>query len=190
MDYDRILIEDILKGDIDSFEKLINKYQRVVYGYLLKMTFSREEAEDITQEVFIKVYNNLYKYNGSSRLITWILKIAVNEFKTQYKKRKRANYTNHEELFKDIPCDISDLPEVALEMKESGSELMMVLESISLEQKNALILRYIQGFSFKEVGEIMGISTEAAKMRVQRAKENLVKKNPRFSPRGGFAYEV
>jgi len=81
------LISNTLNGDIQSFALLVQAYQGQLYNFIYKMTKSKEDAEDILQDVFVKVYNNLYKYNKNYRFSTWIYTITVNTIKSTYKKR-------------------------------------------------------------------------------------------------------
>lgn len=85
-DRDNMLVESTLKGDVNSFEELVSFYQGRIFNFLSKMTATREDAEEITQEVFIKVYKNLYKYNCKWSFSTWIYRIAVNTLRSEYKK--------------------------------------------------------------------------------------------------------
>ncbi len=173
MDRDSILVANTLKGDIDSFSLLVQNYQNRLYSFLLKMTYSREDAEEILQEVFIRAYNYLYKYNSSLSFSSWIYRIAVNTFKTEYKKKKKNDFVDlHGEMPEDL-CSIDHCPETVYEMKEHYREIIGLVNSLKGEQKMAFLLKNVQGFSYKEVGEILGISAQAAKMRVQRAREAL-----------------
>jgi RNA polymerase sigma-70 factor (ECF subfamily) len=170
---DNILIEYSLKGDIHAFGSLVNKYQNTIYSYLLKVCQSKEDAEDLTQEVFIKVYNNLYKFNYKCKLLTWIFKIAINTFKTEYRKRKKLFVLESDEVLAYMSCDISDFPEQIYERKETLKEAVDMLNKLDFEQKNALLLKYVHDFSHKEIGQILGISEAAVKMKVYRAKKNI-----------------
>lgn len=173
MDRDGILVANTLKGDIDSFTLLVQNYQNRLYSFLLKMTCSREDAEEILQEVFIRAFNYLYKYNSSWSFSSWIYRIAVNTFKTEYKKKKKSDIVDlHSELPEEL-YSIDYCPETVYETKEHYREIIEMVNTLKNEQKLAFLLKNIQGFSYKEVGEILGISTQAAKMRVQRAREAL-----------------
>lgn len=190
MDQDMLLIERILNGETSVFNILIDKYQHIIYGYLLKMSFSKEDAEDMTQEVFIKVYKNLYKFNGKCRLLTWIFKIAVNTFYSEYRNKKRKVHFENDDILAYLSCDFEDYPENALERKEDMREALVILNKLDFEQKNAVILRYIHNFSYKDIGHILGISEEAAKMKVYRAKKKICKITEQQSNKRGVLNEV
>ncbi|HPC99898.1 MAG TPA: RNA polymerase sigma factor [Acetivibrio sp.] len=181
---DNMLVESTLKGNIDSFEELITLYQDKLFNFLSKMTYSREDAEEITQEVFIKVYNNLYKYNNKWSFSTWLYRIAINTLRSEYRKvnnyKKIDYYTN----VPDLPANFSDYPEIAYEIKEQRGEIIKLIDDLKEDQKTALLLRCIQDFSFKEIGDILGISPEAAKMKIQRAKQTICRKYEKLEKGG------
>jgi RNA polymerase sigma-70 factor (ECF subfamily) len=173
LDRDNILVVNTLKGDTDSFSELVQNHQSRLYSFLLKMTYSKEDAEEIMQEVFIRAYNYLYKYDSRWSFSSWLYRIAVNTFKTEYKKKKTRNNIDYYDQLPEELCSIDNCPESVYEMKEHYREILAMIYELKKEQKLAFLLKNVQDFSYKEVGDILGISAEAAKMRVQRAKETL-----------------
>ncbi|EQB88053.1 RNA polymerase sigma-70 factor (ECF subfamily) [Clostridium punense] len=169
---DETLIEKVLAGECQAFEILIKKHQGVIYNYLYKITLSKEDAEDITQEVFIKAYNKLYTFERKANFSTWLFKIAVNTLNDNFKKKKVFELEK-EEAMMSIKCSERDIPEEALSLKEKKLEVLKLLEGLTLEQKNAIILKYVRGFSYKEIGKVLGVSEESAKMKVYRARKKL-----------------
>lgn len=176
MGRDDVLVSGILNGDIDCFSELVATYEGRIYNFLLKMTLSREDAEELLQEVFIKVYNNIYRYDRRWKFSTWIYRIAVNTFKNELRKRKSSCPVDYYNEIPEILCSMQECPEAVYDSKEVYLELVRLIQNLKTEQKIAFILKHIQGFSFKEIGEIMGISAEAVKMKVQRARETLGKR--------------
>ncbi len=87
-----ILISNTLNGDIQSFALLVQAYQGQLYNFIYKMTKSKEDTEDILQDVFVKVYNNLYKYNNNYRFSTWIYSITLNTIKSSIKKKEHPSF--------------------------------------------------------------------------------------------------
>ena len=173
---DDLLVDKVLKGDCKAFEILIKKHQGMVYNYLYKMTLSKEDSEDITQEVFIKAYNNLYKFEKRSNFSTWVFRITINTLNTHFRYKKDYDLNKEEQII-NLHCDSKDIPEEALELKEKNKEVFKILDSLNLEQKNAIVLKYIEGFSYREIGEILGINEDSAKMKVHRAKRKLCELN-------------
>jgi len=181
---DSILVENTLKGDINSFEELMSLYQDKLFNFLSKMTASREDAEEITQEVFIKVYKNLYKYNSKWSFSTWIYRIAINTLRSEYRKVKNVKNVDYYTNVPELPANFSDYPDIAYEIKEQRVEIIKLIDELKEDQKTALILRCMQDFSFKEIGDILGISPEAAKMKIQRAKQTLCRKYEKLAKGG------
>ncbi len=183
-----MLISNILNGDIKSFEILMDKYRNRIYNFLLKMTFSKEDAEDMTQEVFVRAYNSLYQYNSKWCFSTWIFKIAVNVFKTEYTKKKNRESKEVQSLLSNQRISNITEPEKVLENIETKMEVLKMLEELKVEQRAALVLKYVQGFSYKEIGEVLKVSPENAKVRVMRAKKLLANNYSRL--KGGIVHEM
>lgn len=177
---DPVLIESSLKGDIEAFSALVRKYQDRLYNFIMKMNLSREDSEEIVQEVFIKVYNNLYRYNSSWSFSTWLYRIAVNTLRSEYKKRKKTRLIDYYADIQEVAGSSVVHPDESYEIKEQTQEIINLIDSLGYDQKLAFTLRYIQDFSFKEIGDILGISPGAAKMKIQRAKQTLCKKFERL----------
>ncbi|MDP4182647.1 MAG: RNA polymerase sigma factor [Bacillota bacterium] len=187
LDRDEILIKNVLDGNADSFSILVQCYQNQLYKFLYKLTMSKEDTEDILQEVFIRVYNNLYKYSSRWSFSTWLYSIAVNVFKSHYRKKKYDEHNNiHPEELDVLTCSIIDYPEVAYEIKEQRVLIVQLINSLKSDQKIALILKHVQGFSYKEIADILDVSPEAAKMKVQRAKQIILKKYDQLKGRGVY----
>lgn len=182
MKSDEDIVKDILAGNEESFSLLIDKYYHKLMTLCLKMFIYKEDAEDIIQEVFIKVYKNLYKYNGKWAFNTWIYKIAVNTIK-DIRKRK---------VLKTTHLNIEVLPE-NLAFQEGWTDsihnkdiLRSILATMDQDLKTMMILRYYQDLSFKEIGLIFNMSTGAVKMKIFRARERLCKEYSNLCFGGGI----
>lgn len=187
MEKEAALVSDTLNGDIKAFEMLMDMYRNRVYNFILKMTFSKEDSEDLTQEVFVRAYNSLYQYNSKWCFSTWLFKIAVNVFKTEYTKKKNRD-SKKDQILMNAQQNLDNMdPAIAFEKFETRMEILRMLDHLKVDQRAALVLKYVQGFSYKEIGEILKMSPENAKVRVMRAKKQLV---DHFSKRGGMIHEV
>jgi len=184
MDADKQLVKRILNGDTECFNDLINKYFPRTVGFIYKMGVVREDAEDLAQEVFIKVYNNLYKYNESWKFSTWLFKIAVNTYK-DFRKRKQPRT---EEINENIPSGGAS-PEEYLDSVQRQESIRLMFSSLNDDVKSIMVLHYYQGLSLKEIGEIYRISPDAVKMKIFRARKQLSKKYGR-NALGGESYEM
>lgn len=169
---DELLVTKVLSGERDAFDMLIRKYQGIIYNYIFKITLNKEDTEDILQEVFIKAYKNLYRLENKERFYSWLFKIAVNTMNTSFKSKKQGTFVEESEML-DIKCNVKDTPEERLQIKEENLELLKKLSVLNEEERNAIVLKYVQGFSYKEVGEILGIKEETIKTKLHRAKKKL-----------------
>jgi RNA polymerase sigma-70 factor (ECF subfamily) len=171
---ERALVIDALKGELGAFEKIVDAYKNKLFSFLVKMTASRQDAEELLQEVFIRAYTQLEKYNDRWMFSTWIYRIALNTYRTWHKTRKRhQTLPIHEEIISGAPLDN---PEEALEMSEQRREIVGLIQELREKQRIAMVLKYVKGFSYEEIGKILGISEEAAKMKVFRARESICKR--------------
>jgi RNA polymerase sigma-70 factor (ECF subfamily) len=155
----------------------------MVYNLALNYAQNVEDAEEITQDVFVSVYQSLHSFQENSSLSTWMYRITINKsldfLKSKQRKKRFALLTS---LFFDNSNDIKhnppeyNHPGVLLEHKEALGKLFKVINELPNKQKTALILHKIEQKSQAEVAEIMNISLKAAESLIQRAKTNLSKK--------------
>jgi RNA polymerase sigma-70 factor (ECF subfamily) len=168
---EKILVSRALNGDIDSFSSLVYKYQDRLYKFLLGLTFNRQDAEEILQDVFIRTYNYLHKYNSNWSFSTWIHKISVNTFKDYYKHKRKTDFIEYCEDLSIYGSSTNNSLELAYESKELYSEVVKLINNLKNEQRIALVLKFMQGFTYQEIGKVMGTSTVNAKVRVNRARQ-------------------
>ncbi|TYQ15061.1 UNVERIFIED_CONTAM: RNA polymerase sigma-70 factor (ECF subfamily) [Acetivibrio alkalicellulosi] len=170
MQNDDILITNILNGNMDSFSTLVFRYENRIYKFLIKLTSCREDAEEIMQDVFIRVYNYLYRYDSKWSFSTWIYSIAFNSFKDYYKKKRKLSSKKYDYQTGDY-LETCSYMEEDYETKELYAEVVKLINSLKYDQKTALILKHIQGFSYNEIAKILGVSSDNARMKVLRAKK-------------------
>lgn len=185
MNEDKELICRILEGDVQSFSSLVNKYYSRIYSFLYKMNISREDAEDLAQEVFIKVYNNLYKYDDRWNFSTWIFRVAINTLK-DFRKRKGIKT---EELTESHAAIESQSPEAYMENRAQHEMIAKMFNALNEETRTMMVLRYFHGFSLKEIGEICKTSPDAVKMKIFRGRSKLSKLYGE-GKLGGESYEM
>jgi RNA polymerase sigma factor (sigma-70 family) len=161
-----------------SFAAIYDEYKDLVFNVSLQYVQNSADAEDITQEVFVKVHQHLHKYDSAvSSLKTWIYRIAINQ-SLDFLKARRASkrFAFITSLFKNgseaEPVHFNH-PGVALEDKEELKALFGMINRLPGRQKTVLILSKIEERSQKEIAEIMGLSVKAVESLLQRAKENL-----------------
>ena len=150
---DEVLVRSFKKGNEKAFDRIFEKYRMPVYSICYRYTRNEADACDLTQEVFIKVYRNLEKFQMRSKLFTWVYRITVNAC-ISFKRRQRQ----HEPL----PATLSDT-------RHTGEGVVLkvaiddALKRLPERQRMTFILHHYEGYTFSEVGEIMGISSGAAK---------------------------
>jgi RNA polymerase sigma-70 factor, ECF subfamily len=163
------------------FESIYKEYKNLVFNVCLHYVLNREDAQDVTQEVFVKIYHHLHQYNReTASLKTWIYRIAINQSLDFLKaKRTKKRFGFISSLFHpDSNEPIHDLahPGIAMEDKESLEELLLIIQSLPEKQKTAIILTKVEDRPQKEVAEIMDINVKAVESLLQRAKQTIEKK--------------
>lgn len=175
----------ILKGDKDQFRILVERYQQMVFRTCMGFLHNREEAEDLTQDVFIQAYQALARFKGESAFSTWLYRIAVNASLNKIRKSKlKLVFESFENLIgsdrtgsETYPVIKNDEdPEKIIIRQEHSEWLGRALDSLPENQKTAIVLSKYDDLSQKEIAEIMNTSEGAVEALLQRAKKNLRKK--------------
>ena len=178
---DTEIINIILHGNRDKFRVLVEKYQSMVFRTCMGFVHDKDDAEDLTQEVFIQTYQSLSSFKGDSAFSTWIYRIAVNASLNMVRKKSRNLILNRlDSLFvaekgKEIylPAYDSPDPESILIRHEKSKWLQNALDSLPENQRTAIVLSKYDDLSQKEIAAIMKISEGAVEALIQRAKANL-----------------
>lgn len=176
------LVKLALKGDQTAFAELVELYQEKLYHMAYRMLNNRQEAEDVVQETFLRVYNNLERYNDTMKFSTWIYRIATNLCIDRLRKRKPvysldAESNEYEGLdgYSMIPSD-DRTPESELLLSETQRIIHQAIDTLPPKYKTVMILRYIHELSLQEVGDILNMPVTTIKTRVHRGREFLRKK--------------
>lgn len=178
-DEERDIIAKVLQGDINRFESLVLAYEKKIYNLCLRMTSSREDASDLTQEAFLKAYRRLDTFKGDSSFYLWIYKIASNtclDFLRREKKRRSDSLTYEDESGQLIETELPDVrysPELLMDKRNMRESINAGLRELSPEHRNILIMREIGGFSYSEIAEALGITGGTVKSRISRARRQL-----------------
>jgi len=172
------LLEQAKAGNLRAFEELVSSYEKKIYNYCLRMTNSREDAEDLTQEVFVRVYKNIKSFKGGSQLSTWIYRIAHNICIDRYRKSKASVVSLNQPKGEDDEREI-DLPSGSPSPEEHvirGEQQKLLLNCISRlkpEYQTVIILRDIQHFSYEEIAGILNLPLGTVKSHINRARAAL-----------------
>ncbi len=177
---DAYLVQRTLEGDVRAFEALIDKYKNMVFTISFRMLGNHTDAEDASQEVFLRLYNSLSKYNSNHKFSNWLYQITMNICRDELRKRKNAK-TNvsldepiKEEDGKDIASLIPDeynLPERVAEENELRNRLEIAIQKLPKDYKEPLVLRYTKGLSYEDISSILKLPIGTVKIRIHRARK-------------------
>lgn len=176
------LIKKAKDGDSAAFGMLMEKHMNTVYNIALRMTENREDAEDITQDVMIKIFRVLDSFKGNSKFSTWVYRVAVNTCLDELKKKKNKKHFSLDAKIKgedgEIEADIKDdspSPEKLAERRELRDMVGEAIKKLSDEHRAVIVLRDIRGMSYGEIGEILKCGEGTVKSRISRARAQLKK---------------
>jgi len=182
MKNDKLLIKKILAGNNKAFQSLIEEYQRLVSHIVFKMINKEEDKEDVCQDVFIKVYQNLSMFMFESKLSTWIGRIAYNTCINHLEKKKAPLFNDlfPEEVTLDSFADNNINPDKFTEEKDISYRLQTEISNMPPQFRTILTLYHLDEMSYHEIGEIMGLPGGTVKSYLFRArkllKERLISK--------------
>jgi RNA polymerase sigma-70 factor, ECF subfamily len=162
-------VEDVRRGDHEAFGALVIRYEKRLHRLLRRLVHDQEQARDLAQETFLKVYQHLDKFDTSRRFGPWLFRVAVNLAVDWLRKRKPVSRLNHRVRGDDHPMEIIDpdpRPRIDLEQ-----EIQRVLQDIPMAYRTVLILRDLEGFSCSEVAAIAGRREATIRWRLSRARE-------------------
>lgn len=181
---DSQILQGIRNGDETAFKELVENYQDMVINVCNRFVHSREDAMDISQEVFIKAFRSVDQFRGQARLSTWLYRIAVNKSLNFLRDKKRKNIFNSLDLLfdrqKENPADQmedndADVTE-KMEKNEKVDILYQALDSLPKKQRVAVTLNKLEELPYREVAEIMDVSVSETGVLINRGKKALQKK--------------
>lgn len=176
MEEKQILIH-LKNGDEFIYKFIYDLYVRMVYSVCLRMTGNKEEAEDATQDVFIKVFNSINTFREDSKLSTWIYQIAVHVCINKSRRNKVIKFLSLDFWEGEKEMAVNNItPETNLEKAEMRQIVQEAINTLPAKQKTAIILSRYEELSYKEISNIMGLSLSSVESLLFRAKENLSKK--------------
>lgn len=175
------IIHKAAAGDIQAFEEVYKTASSFVYNVALRDARNREDAQEITQEVFLKVFKSLRNFRFQSSFKTWLYRITVNTTlnvlkKTAYDRRRQFSY--HENSTTGLPGP-AEAVETSLEQRDQKVQVDKMLEALNPEYRTCIILRELQGLRYNEIAQTLKININTVRSRLKRAREILLK-------RGGY----
>lgn len=175
------LIQGLRAGDEAAFRYLVDTYRDRVYNTALGIVQNAEDAEDVSQEVFIQVYRSIGSFKGESKLSTWLYRIATTRSLDLLRSRKsKKRFGLLQRLFGDGNEPVMELPDfnhpgVTLDRKENAARLFKAINRLPENQKIAFTLHKLEDLSYQEVSQVMQTSLPAVESLMHRAKQNLKK---------------
>ncbi|RLD30027.1 MAG: RNA polymerase [Bacteroidetes bacterium] len=170
---DQVYINKILDGDTSAFTVLVDRYKDLVYTLSLRMMKNREEAEEVAQDTFIKVYKSLTKFKGDSKFSTWIYKVAYNTCLDRLKKNKRQQYTVAIDEYTEHQVKTIDNALDKIEEQEKQQAIKNCLELLPSEDSFLLTLYYFEELSLDEISKITSLKPNNVKVKIFRSRKKL-----------------
>jgi len=174
------LIQRCAAGDEDACSELVAEHQRMVYQLSLNLLGDHNEALDLSQEVFLRVFRTLHGFRGQSALRTWIYRIVVNQARNRqrwWRRRHRSQQVSlddHIHAHGELPAPGNGgSPDRILGQKQLANRIRESLDRLPFDQRTAIVLREIDGLSSEEIGFSLGIAVGTVKSRLARAREAL-----------------
>jgi RNA polymerase sigma-70 factor (ECF subfamily) len=177
---DEKLVLKAQQGDVHAFDELVERYHGKIYGLTYNMTSNREDAEDLTQEVFVKAFQALPRFKGKSSFYTWLYRIAVNKTINYRKKRNRKRALSLDQFDQEIKTD-----EVYHDLTSKGSPLRNVsltelqkkmneaLQTLSEKHRTVVVLHDMQGIPHEEIAKMVGASVGTIRSRLFYARRQM-----------------
>jgi RNA polymerase sigma-70 factor (ECF subfamily) len=172
------LIQRCAARDEDACAELVNEHQRMIYQLSLNLLGDHNEALDLSQEVFLRVFRTIHSFRGQSALRTWIYRIVINQARNRqrwWRRRHKSQQVSLDEHLRDhgdFPNQNDlDSPDRVLTRKELATRIRTALDGLPFDQKTALVLREIDGLSYEEIGFSLGVAVGTVKSRLARARE-------------------
>lgn len=166
------LIRAAAQGDDEAFGEILERYQKPVYNLCFRLLGNRGDAEDASQEAFMKAYRGLKKYDQHRPFISWLLAIAYNQSVDQL-RRRRVSLVGLEAAY-DRSDQKSPSPEAAAEMQSESEAVQRALSALSVKDRAAIVLRYWYDYSYDEIAETLSLTNSAVKSRLHRARRELM----------------
>jgi RNA polymerase sigma-70 factor (ECF subfamily) len=176
---DAVVLDDLIRRarqrDSAAFETLVEIYSPRLYGYFYRLTGRREDAEDLLQEVFVRVVRMIGRYEHENRFDAWLFRIATNLVRDRVRRRRRAagvessgGQQDEPGVLEEVPDEEVDQPDDVMQTAEQVDRMQRVLRQLPAAEREVILLRHFSQMSFKEVAEAMGTPLGTALARAHR----------------------
>ena len=181
MNNDTALIARCQKADVAAFNEIVGRYKGKIYNYLYRMTGNAEDAEDLTQEVFVRMYSHIHSFRAEASLSTWLFRIAGNLCVDAFRRKKKERgvvssldapiFSDDEDsnATRDVP-DLKAAPEILFSRKELGGQIETALAKLPPKLRSAVVLHDVEGLAYEEIAAVEGIPLGTVKSRIFNAR--------------------
>ena len=174
-DPDQPLVQAALRGDLHAFERLVERHRDVVFRVAARLVGSDEEAEDITQDTFLRAFHRLDRYRGEAAFRSWLLRIAHNTAVTYVTRKRAPSHSPLDALAEDVAAaEQRGGPAEQLERRERLRRLDTKIKGLSPGHRAVLVLRDIEGLSYDEIARVTDAPIGTVKARLHRARDEFV----------------
>jgi RNA polymerase sigma-70 factor (ECF subfamily) len=173
------LVQRCAAGDETACAELVAEHQRMVVQLAVNLLGDRDEALDLSQEVFLRVFRTIHRFRGQSSLRTWIYRIALNQARNRHRfwrRRHRADQVSldqHIAAHGDFESAVEVGPDRVLAQKQLAEQLQQALDELPFDQRSVIVLREIDGLSYEEIAFSLGVAVGTVKSRLTRARQAL-----------------
>ena len=183
---EQLLVDRCRQGDRDSFAQLMKLHEKQIYNFTYRMLGSEEEAEDLTQDIFVAAFRGIRRFRGEAKFSTWLYRIALNQTRNRIKYLSRRNFfakqSRRAQYREESPwenpeflADSAPTPEQLTLTKRMAAQVQECLDQIPPQARQILLLRDVQGFSYEELSEMLSLNPGTVKSRLHRARSALQK---------------
>ena len=173
------LVQRCAARDESACAELVAEHQRMVVQLAVNLLGDRDEALDLSQEVFLRVFRTIHRFRGQSALRTWIYRIAVNQARNRHRFWRRRHRNDqvsldaHIAAHGEFPSTLGLRPDRVFEQKQLGQRLQDALDQLPFDQRTAIVLREIDGLSYDDIAVALGVAIGTVKSRLTRARQAL-----------------
>ena len=177
-------VQDVLAGNKQAYANIINKYKNQLYATILRMTKNPQDAQDLVQEAFIKVYSQLGKFDGNGSFSSWMYRVAINHCMDEFRKKRYQ--------MKQVEVDEEKVinpnhPEIIFLKKEKSRQLERLIATLTEDERMIILLRYVNELSYDEISELVETPLSQVRNKLHRAKKKM---RDTVKREGGYFHEM
>ncbi|MCG3089846.1 RNA polymerase sigma factor [Sporosarcina cyprini] len=184
MEEEQLWIRQVLAGDKQAFANIINKYKNPLYATILRMTKNPQDAQDLVQDAFIKVYRNLHKYDGGGAFSGWLYRVAINHCMDEFRKKR---YSTVQVQLEEEAIINPNHPEIVFLKREKSRQLERLISTLPEDERLIILLRYVNEISYEEISELLGVPLSTVRNKLHRAKKKM---RDTVKREGGYFHEL